>query len=67
VERAPDGQAPNRGAETGRSDPMEGRPLVDEARRLVAVEGDDAARKRRRGSDEARRWLAPQVPAHLRG
>jgi hypothetical protein len=55
-----------RGAERGRSDPMEGRPLVDEAHRLVAVEGDDASRRGRRGSDEARRWTPPQVPARLR-
>jgi hypothetical protein len=55
-----------RGAERGRSDPMEGRPLVDEAHRLVAVEGDDATRRGRRGSDEARRWTPPQIPAHLR-
>jgi hypothetical protein len=55
-----------RGAERGRSDPMEGRPLVDEAHRLVSVEGDDAPRGRRRGSAEARRWVPPQVPERLR-
>lgn len=39
-----------------------GRPLVDEAHRLVSVTGDDAARAARRGSNRARAWTPPAEP-----
>lgn len=39
-------------------------PLVDERHRLVSVEGDDEARKRRRGSDAAAAWVPPAPTLH---